>query len=273
MRTLRNAVEQRPRPPRLPVRGLARHGQDVAREDPRPLAELRQRPDRDARAGSASPAARSPPGTSLDVIEMDAASNRSVDDIRDLRERVGYAPAAGRWKVYILDEAHMLTREAWNAFLKTLEEPPPQHRLRALHDRAAQGDAHDRRPLPALRLPAPVAGADRRRSCGASPPPSRSRSTTAPWRRSRARPRGQLPRRARDARPARRLQRQAGRDRRRARGARRRRGGADPGRRGRDRRRGRAGGARGERAALARSGPRRHPVRRATSSRTCASCW
>jgi DNA polymerase-3 subunit gamma/tau len=64
-------------------------------------------------------------GTSLDVIEMDAASNRSVDDIRDLRERVGYAPAEGRWKVYILDEAHMLTREAWNAFLKTLEEPPP----------------------------------------------------------------------------------------------------------------------------------------------------
>ncbi|MDX6633769.1 MAG: polymerase subunit gamma/tau [Solirubrobacterales bacterium] len=64
-------------------------------------------------------------GTSLDVIEMDAASNRSVDDIRDLRERVGYAPTAGRWKVYILDEAHMLTKEAWNAFLKTLEEPPP----------------------------------------------------------------------------------------------------------------------------------------------------
>jgi DNA polymerase III subunit gamma/tau len=64
-------------------------------------------------------------GTSLDVIEMDAASNRSVDDIRELRERVGYLPASGRWKVYIIDEAHMLTREAWNAFLKTLEEPPP----------------------------------------------------------------------------------------------------------------------------------------------------
>ncbi len=64
-------------------------------------------------------------GTSVDVIEMDAASNRSVDDVRDLRERVAYAPAAGRWKVYILDEAHMLTKEAWNAFLKTLEEPPP----------------------------------------------------------------------------------------------------------------------------------------------------
>jgi DNA polymerase-3 subunit gamma/tau len=64
-------------------------------------------------------------GTSIDVIEMDAASNRSVDDVRDLRERVAYAPAGGHWKVYIIDEAHMLTKEAWNAFLKTLEEPPP----------------------------------------------------------------------------------------------------------------------------------------------------
>ena len=64
-------------------------------------------------------------GSSIDVIEMDAASNRSVDDVRDLRERVAYAPTGGRWKVYILDEAHMLTKEAWNAFLKTLEEPPP----------------------------------------------------------------------------------------------------------------------------------------------------
>jgi DNA polymerase-3 subunit gamma/tau len=64
-------------------------------------------------------------GTSMDVIEMDAASNRSVDDVRDLRERVAYAPSGGHWKIYILDEAHMLTKEAWNAFLKTLEEPPP----------------------------------------------------------------------------------------------------------------------------------------------------
>src|SRR3954452_16201557 len=63
--------------------------------------------------------------TSLDVIEMDAASNNSVDDIRDLRESVAYAPVSGRHKVYILDEAHMLSQQAWNAFLKTLEEPPP----------------------------------------------------------------------------------------------------------------------------------------------------
>jgi DNA polymerase-3 subunit gamma/tau len=63
--------------------------------------------------------------TSLDVVEMDAASNNSVDDIRDLREKVAFAPVAGGSKVYILDEAHMLSTAAWNAFLKTLEEPPP----------------------------------------------------------------------------------------------------------------------------------------------------
>jgi DNA polymerase-3 subunit gamma/tau len=63
--------------------------------------------------------------SSLDVIEMDAASNNSVDDIRELRESVAYAPVSGRRKVYILDEAHMLSTAAWNAFLKTLEEPPP----------------------------------------------------------------------------------------------------------------------------------------------------
>ncbi len=62
---------------------------------------------------------------SLDVIEMDAASNNSVDDIRELRDSVAFAPVSGRSKVYILDEAHMLSQAAWNAFLKTLEEPPP----------------------------------------------------------------------------------------------------------------------------------------------------
>jgi DNA polymerase-3 subunit gamma/tau len=63
-------------------------------------------------------------GTSLDVLEIDAASNRGIDQIRELREMVRYAPAAGRYKVVILDEAHQLTDEASNALLKTLEEPP-----------------------------------------------------------------------------------------------------------------------------------------------------
>ncbi len=56
---------------------------------------------------------------------MDAASNRSIDDVRELRDRVAFAPVDGRFKVYIIDEVHMLTREAFNALLKTLEEPPP----------------------------------------------------------------------------------------------------------------------------------------------------
>jgi DNA polymerase III subunit gamma/tau len=72
-----------------------------------------------------SPAARAIlGGTSLDVVEMDAASNNSVDDIRELRENVALAPMQGGSRVYILDEAHMLSTAAWNAFLKTLEEPP-----------------------------------------------------------------------------------------------------------------------------------------------------
>ena len=61
---------------------------------------------------------------SIDIIEMDAASNRGIDEIRNLRESVQYAPSNGKYKIYIIDEAHMLTKEAFNALLKTLEEPP-----------------------------------------------------------------------------------------------------------------------------------------------------
>ena len=63
-------------------------------------------------------------GTALDVIEIDGASNRGIDDIRQLTETVGYAPSCGHYKVYIIDEVHMLTKEAFNALLKTLEDPP-----------------------------------------------------------------------------------------------------------------------------------------------------
>lgn len=65
-------------------------------------------------------------GTSFDVLEIDAASNRGIDQIRELRETVNFTPVAGRYKVYIIDESHMLTDAAFNALLKTLEEPPPQ---------------------------------------------------------------------------------------------------------------------------------------------------
>ncbi len=64
-------------------------------------------------------------GSSMNIHELDAASNNSVDDIRTLVEQVRFAPQAGKYKVYIVDEVHMLSASAFNAFLKTLEEPPP----------------------------------------------------------------------------------------------------------------------------------------------------
>ncbi|NDF99768.1 MAG: DNA polymerase III subunit gamma/tau, partial [Chitinophagia bacterium] len=64
-------------------------------------------------------------GASMNYFELDAASNNSVDDIRLLTEQVRFAPQAGRYKVYVIDEVHMLSQQAFNAFLKTLEEPPP----------------------------------------------------------------------------------------------------------------------------------------------------
>lgn len=68
-------------------------------------------------------------GRLIDLIEIDAASNNSVDDVRDLREKVGFRPGEGRYKVYIIDEVHMLSTQAFNALLKTLEEPPPHARF------------------------------------------------------------------------------------------------------------------------------------------------
>lgn len=65
-------------------------------------------------------------GSALDVIEIDAASNTGVDNIRDLIERSRFAPVQARWKVYVVDECHMLSTAAFNALLKTLEEPPPR---------------------------------------------------------------------------------------------------------------------------------------------------
>lgn len=75
--------------------------------------------------GKCDPCRETAAGTSVDVIEIDGASNRGIEHIRELREAVKYAPAGGKYKVYVIDEVHMLTNEAFNALLKTLEEPPP----------------------------------------------------------------------------------------------------------------------------------------------------
>lgn len=75
--------------------------------------------------GTCDPCIETASGTSVDVIEIDGASNRGIEHIRELRETVKYAPVGGKYKVYVIDEVHMLTNEAFNALLKTLEEPPP----------------------------------------------------------------------------------------------------------------------------------------------------
>ncbi|MBF0430309.1 MAG: DNA polymerase III subunit gamma/tau [Fibrobacteria bacterium] len=81
-------------------------------------------------------------GNSIDVLEIDGASNRGVDDIRELREQVKYAPMEGKYKVFIIDEVHMLTREAFNALLKTLEEPPPQCHFYFCNHRISEGTSN-----------------------------------------------------------------------------------------------------------------------------------
>lgn len=92
-------------------------------------------------------------GNSLDVLEIDAASNRGIDSIKELRDKIAFAPVDGRYKVYVIDEVHMLTTEASNALLKTLEEPPanvvfilattdPQKVIATIHSRCQRFDFH-----------------------------------------------------------------------------------------------------------------------------------
>jgi len=112
-------------------------GKTTARQNPGKSSELRAGPD-STPCGACDSCREITAGNSLDVIEIDAASNRGIDQIRELREMVRYAPAASRSKVVILDEAHMLTGEASNALLKTLEEPPRPRNLCDGHDSAGR---------------------------------------------------------------------------------------------------------------------------------------
>ena len=90
---------------------------------------------------------------------MDAASQRGIDDIREIRERVVLQPVEGRFKVYILDEAHQLTDGAWNALLKLIEEPPPHLLFVFCTTDLAEGDPDRALALPDVRLPAAAARA------------------------------------------------------------------------------------------------------------------
>ena len=165
---------------------------------PRPTSTRRRPPPR-----------RSSAGTSLDVVEMDAASNNSVDDIRELRENVALAPMQGGKRVYILDEAHMLSRRGLERVPEDAGGAALARGVRARHHRGAQGARHDRGPLPPLRLPPPLAGADRgrARSRGRG---GGHRAARRRRRHARARRHRQLPRRARHPRAARDLRRRGG---------------------------------------------------------------
>ena len=91
-------------------------------------------------------------GNAVDVLEIDGASNRGIDNIRELRETVRYRPAKSRYKIYIIDEVHMLTTEAFNALLKTLEEPPAARGVHLCHHRTAQDPGNHSEPLSAVRF-------------------------------------------------------------------------------------------------------------------------
>lgn len=89
-------------------------------------------------------------GASLNVVEIDAASNNGVENIRDIREQVQYPPTDGRYRVYIIDEVHMLSIGAFNALLKTLEEPPSYVIFILADDGGPQDPDHDPVPVPEI---------------------------------------------------------------------------------------------------------------------------
>ena len=109
--------------PRLPVQRGARRGQDLGGPDSRQGAQLRAWPA-PIPCNECDICRSISAGDDVDVLEIDGASNRGIDEIRQLRQNVNVRPSRSRFKIYIIDEVHMLTREAFNALLKTLEEPP-----------------------------------------------------------------------------------------------------------------------------------------------------
>ena len=162
VRTLANALKRGPAGPRLPLHRAARRRQDHRGPPGGQGASTARRGRRRSPAASASPAAEIAEGRAVDVIEIDAASNNGVDNVRDIVEAVKYRPARDRFKVFVIDEVHMLSQGAFNALLKTLEEPPAHVDVRAGHHRRPQGAGDHPLALPALRLPPPHPAADRR---------------------------------------------------------------------------------------------------------------
>ena len=113
-------------------------------------AELSRRPHRSTCRRSTPQCEAILESRHMDVIEMDAASNTGVDNMREIIDNVRYAPARVRYKIYIIDEVHMLSKSAFNALLKTLEEPPAACEVHLRHDGNPQSARHHPVALPAL---------------------------------------------------------------------------------------------------------------------------
>jgi DNA polymerase-3 subunit gamma/tau len=97
-------------------------------------------------------------GRFVDFLEVDAASRTGIDDIREILDNAQYTPASGRFKVYLIDEVHMLSKQAFNGLLKTLEEPPPHIKFLLRDDRPAEDSGYGPVALPAVQPQAPAAG-------------------------------------------------------------------------------------------------------------------
>ncbi len=137
---------------RLHLFRAARHRQNHHGAHHGALPELHQWTHRHACGVCASCLEITSGGGTVDVIEIDAASNRGINEMRELRENVRYQPARDRYKIFIVDEAHQITNEAFNALLKTIEEPPPVGGIHPLHHGGAQDPRHHRIALPALQF-------------------------------------------------------------------------------------------------------------------------
>ena len=119
-----NALDIEAPAPRLPLHRHPRRGQDHARAHPRQVDQLRDRASRSQPCGKCRACTDIDAGRFVDLLEVDAATNTKVDEMRELLDTAQYMPVSGRFKVYIIDEVHMLSRHAFNSMLKTLEEPP-----------------------------------------------------------------------------------------------------------------------------------------------------
>jgi len=151
--TLRNAIAQNRIAHGLHFFGPARDGENYYRARIVALCLNCVKGTTDKPCGVCASCLEIAAGGAVDVIEIDAASNRGINEMRELRENVRYQPQRDRYKIFIIDEAHQITNEAFNALLKTIEEPPEWAVFILLHDGIAQDSGDDCVAMPALQFP------------------------------------------------------------------------------------------------------------------------